>query len=131
DVRARLQRGSALPHEDRAARYELAREALHAEALAVRVAPVARGPLTFLVSHGAATSDGDGRNADLDEVLAVPVRPLIPLPLLLLVDEELRPAHLAHDDGLHGGPVHERRAEAESVGVSDGEDLGERDLVPL
>ena len=51
DVQSRLQRRAALPDEDRTARHELAGKTLHAEALAVAIAPVAGRTLTFFVCH--------------------------------------------------------------------------------
>src|SRR5262249_48103530 len=51
DVIAREELRAALPHDDRAAGHDLAREDLHAEALGIRVASVAGGTLTLLVCH--------------------------------------------------------------------------------
>src|SRR4051812_21716521 len=51
DALARLEAGAALAHDDLAAGHGLAREDLHAEALGVRVAPVAAGAEPLLVSH--------------------------------------------------------------------------------
>jgi len=52
-VDARLEAGPALANEDRAARHELAGEALHAEHLGVRVPPVPGAADALLVRHGA------------------------------------------------------------------------------
>src|SRR5512132_2489798 len=73
----------------------------------------------------------DGRDADLDEILTVSVGALEAFPALFLVDEELRPAHLAHDDARDRGAGNERGAEVQAVVLADGEDLGERDLRAL
>src|SRR4051795_745055 len=48
---AGLEAGAALAHDDLAAGHDLAREHLHAEALGGRVAPVAAGSESLLVSH--------------------------------------------------------------------------------
>src|SRR3954447_11281259 len=48
---AGLEAGAALAHDDLAAGHDLAREHLHAEALGGRVAPVAAGSGSLLVSH--------------------------------------------------------------------------------
>src|ERR1700690_3541390 len=73
----------------------------------------------------------DGRDADLDEILAMSVGALEALPALLLVDEELRSAHLAHDDRRHPGARNEGSAEVQAVVLADGEDLGKRHLRAL
>src|SRR3954464_8781511 len=48
---AGLEAGAALAHDDLAAGHDLAREHLHSEALGGRVAPVAAGAESLLVSH--------------------------------------------------------------------------------
>src|SRR3954449_7733819 len=48
---ARLEARAALAHDDLAARHDLAREHLHAEALGVAVASVAAGAESLLMSH--------------------------------------------------------------------------------
>src|SRR3954452_2157679 len=48
---ARLEAGPALAHDDLASVHDLAGEDLHAEALGVRVAPVAAGAESLLMSH--------------------------------------------------------------------------------
>src|SRR5208282_662033 len=50
-VDAWLVLGAALADEDGAAAHELATEALHAQALALGIAPVDRGTAAFLVCH--------------------------------------------------------------------------------
>src|SRR5207245_3687846 len=50
-VRAGMELGAALPDEDAPGAHELAPEALHAEVLRIRVAPVTRGADALLVSH--------------------------------------------------------------------------------
>src|SRR3954465_15160594 len=56
DALAGLEASAALAHDDLAAGYDLAGEDLHAEALGVRVAPVAAGAESLLVSHRFASS---------------------------------------------------------------------------
>jgi len=51
DVQAGTELPAALSDEDRTARHDVAIEPLHAEALRVAVAAVARAALTFFVSH--------------------------------------------------------------------------------
>src|SRR2546422_8928268 len=50
-VRAGMEPGAALPDEDAPGPHQLAPEALHAEVLRVRVAPVTRRADALLVSH--------------------------------------------------------------------------------
>src|SRR5262245_13336954 len=52
DVRAGMELGAALHHDDASGRHELAPEAFDAQVLRSRVAAVARGANTLLVSHG-------------------------------------------------------------------------------
>jgi len=51
DVRARLDLGAALPHDDRAHGNKLAAEDLHAQPLRVRIAPVLELPKPFLCAY--------------------------------------------------------------------------------
>src|SRR5450755_712354 len=53
------------------------------------------------------------------------------LPALLLVDEELRSARLAHDDARHHRALDERGTEVQAVVLADGEDFGQRHLRAL
>src|ERR1035441_3512284 len=73
----------------------------------------------------------DGRDADLNEILAMSVDALETLPALLLVDEKLRSAHLAHDDARHRCARNQRGAEVQAVVLADGENLPERHLRAL
>jgi len=52
DLRAGMEGGAALAHEDVAGQRMLAAELLHAEALRLGVATVTRRTTGFLVSHG-------------------------------------------------------------------------------
>src|SRR5690606_21761748 len=52
DIVARVEGGATLTHEDVAGQHALAAELLHAEALRLGVATVARRTTGFLVSHG-------------------------------------------------------------------------------
>src|SRR4051794_39472563 len=56
DALARLEAGPALAHDDLAAVHDLPCEDLHAEALGVRVASVAAGAESLLMSHYLASS---------------------------------------------------------------------------
>src|SRR5262245_66126506 len=56
DVGAGMEGGAALAHDDVAGRHDLAAEALHAQALARRVAAVAGAAACFLVCHSATPS---------------------------------------------------------------------------
>src|SRR5207244_4134841 len=56
DAVARLEAGAALAHDDLAAAHGLAGEHLHAEALGLRVAPVAARAEPLLMSHPSSPS---------------------------------------------------------------------------
>src|SRR5205085_9219570 len=51
DVVARLEAGAALADQNLAAQHRLAAEALHAQPLGIRIAPVARTAYAFFVCH--------------------------------------------------------------------------------
>src|SRR5436190_3692477 len=85
DVRAGVELGAALAHDDRAGRNDLAAEHLDAEHLRLRIAAVTRRAAAFFLCHVSAPLDAapsgrvDRADADLGEILAMPLALLVVL----------------------------------------------------
>src|SRR5207247_8266232 len=115
-----------LAHEARPGVHALAAEDLDAAPLAVAVAPVARAPLAFLVSHRSALDA-----FDLDLGVGLPVALLAPVALapLHLEDEHLRGAVLRGDRADHARAGDERGPHALGAFAAEQQDLAELDAV--
>src|SRR5947207_14281972 len=88
---ARLELGAALANDDLAARHGLPGEHLHAEALGVRVAPVAAGAQSLLVCHVCRLLP-DLRDAQPGELLPVARAAFVAAAALELEDPQTRAA---------------------------------------
>jgi len=102
DVLASVQLGAALTDDDIASNDLLAAKDLNAEALAVAVATVAGGSLSFLMCHGSGSFlDGDGVDLDDRKLLAMALLLFVALALLFLEDNDFGSALVFKHGSLH------------------------------
>src|SRR6478752_704457 len=99
DTRTRVEVGATLADDDLAGLHDLAAEALHAEALGVRVTTVASRARSLFVCHVSCSSAVllDAGDLDARELLTVALALLVPGLVLELLDHDLRAAEVVQD----------------------------------
>src|SRR5690606_19719295 len=120
DVLAGGDRLADLADDDVARADGLAAVNLHATALRVGVATVARAACAFLVSHGLSLlpSARDAGDLERRERLPVPGLAAVVLPAPELEDDDLRGAVLGDDLRLDLGPAHEGSTDLHAVAAA-------------